>query len=90
MDWHERLGHLNEESLTNMVANGIVAGVEIEKGHLGICETCVQGKQSQNPFPKSESKRSKELLEIVQTFVDLCKWRRKVAQNTSWYSSTIT
>ena len=33
-------------------------------------ETCVRGKQTQTPFPKSESQRSSKLLEIIHA--DVC------------------
>lgn len=71
MEWHERLGHLNERSLKEMAERKTVLGLKLEKDKtLGICEVCIKGKQTQTPFPRSRPKRTSELLEIVYT--DVC------------------
>jgi GAG-pre-integrase domain len=64
MEWHEKLGHLNEVSLKNMAKN---RGPEMKLGKddkLALCETCIQGKQVQAPFPERKSPRTSDLLEV--------------------------
>ncbi|KRZ93244.1 Retrovirus-related Pol polyprotein from transposon TNT 1-94 [Trichinella sp. T8] len=51
MEWHRRLGHLNERSLLELTRH--------EKG-----------KQTQSPFPKSQTKRRCRPLELIHT--DIC------------------
>lgn len=70
MEWHEKLGHLNEVSLKNMAKN---RGLEMKLGKddkLALCEICIQGKQVQAPFPERKSPRTSDLLEVVHT--DVC------------------
>ena len=70
MEWHERLGHVNETSLRSMANENLVLGMKLPKNQeMGICEICIKGKQAQTPF-KNSQRKSKELLEIVHT--DIC------------------
>lgn len=69
--WHLKFGHLNEASLREICRKKLVFGVEIEKNEkLPPCEVCVKGKQTQNPFPIGDMKRTTRLLEIVHS--DVC------------------
>ena len=45
--WHQRLGHLNEHQLKEMVSQNLAKGVEIPKStvtEISFCEKCVEGK----------------------------------------------
>ena len=47
--WHQRLGHLNEVQLKEMVSEDLVKGVNIPKStRISFCEKCVEGKMSKN------------------------------------------
>ena len=53
MDWHVRLGHLNEASWKMMVTKNLVLGMKLKEcQHLETCEISVKGKHSQTPFSK--------------------------------------
>lgn len=70
-DWHERLGHLNENSLKELKRRRRVFGLNFdESSTLPKCEICIQGKQAQKPFPKKSASRCTELLELVHS--DVC------------------
>jgi hypothetical protein len=69
-EWHERFSHLNEKDLKNIIRKQKVDGIDIKADEaLPVCETCVKGKQTRNPFTRSVS-QSTELLELVHT--DVC------------------
>lgn len=71
MQWHNRLGHLNENSLKRMVSNELAFGLDFDPSeNLGICEICVKGKQTQSPFISTDEDRTADLLEIIHT--DIC------------------
>lgn len=67
--WHQRYGHLNESSLKLLGHKEMVYGIpaidEVE-----FCEGCVYGKQSRISFPKNQSRKTENILEVVHT--DLC------------------
>lgn len=67
--WHRRLGHPGYNSL-KLMSEGAVEGLKV-KGKVGnpICQTCCEGKQSKNAFPK-QGHRATEMLEIIHA--DLC------------------
>jgi hypothetical protein len=70
MFWHERLGHLNMASLKELDA--MVDGMNFKKVSLHhICEGYVKGKYQRTSFPKDETTRASQLLEIVHT--DVCR-----------------
>ncbi len=86
MQWHERLGHLNETSLRNMSSKGTVRGLDFSANEkMEFCETCVKGKQTQTSFPHSK-RRSNVLLEIVHT--DICGPMRVKSKGGSLYFIT--
>jgi hypothetical protein len=66
--WHCRLGHLHFDGLKKMHDKGMVAGLPKINGPV-VCEACIQGKQTKNPFVGS-SWRAQEKLELIHT--DLC------------------
>jgi hypothetical protein len=68
MLWHERLGHFNMASLKELDA--MMDGMNFTEVPLHhICEGCVKGKHQITSFPKDETTRALELLEIVHTNV---------------------
>ena len=67
--WHQRLGHVNETTLRQMINQGLVKGVTINKdGKLGFCQACVEGKKVRDKFPVGEIK-TKEKLEMIHSDV---------------------
>lgn len=72
-EWHNKLGHLNERDLKNMVKNELVHGLKLDTDQkLTTCHVCIREKQTRAPFPKSGvgNDRTQDLLEIVYT--DVC------------------
>ena len=68
--WHRRYGHLNEESLKKLVRKELVKRLDYNvSGGVGICESCIGGKQCKGSFNLSTTKTS-EPLELVHS--DLC------------------
>lgn len=66
--WHRRMGHLNQRSLIEL-SKGLVTGINFKPMVDGACISCLEGKQTRNPFPKKGS-RAKSLLQLVHS--DLC------------------
>lgn len=64
--WHQRMAHLNFEDLNKLSES---TGVKIENKDKVVCISCLEGKQSRNPFP-SEGCRAKGLLELIHS--DVC------------------
>ena len=69
--WHQRLGHLSESLIKEMVSNEPVTGVKIPKrAELSFCEGCVEGKMHRKPFKPVGEIRSKRKLQCVHS--DVC------------------
>jgi hypothetical protein len=58
---HRRMGHVNFQTLREMIREGAVEGVELDSSPASsFCESCVQGKAHRKAFPKvSETTYSK-------------------------------
>jgi len=54
--WHEKLGHLSEDSIRKMVAENLVDGMHLKQGKMPKCKVCCKGKQSRAVFSKDPSK----------------------------------
>ena len=68
--WHRRYGHLSEESLKKLVRGEMVNRLDYDvSGGVGICESCIGGKQCKSSFSLSTTQTS-EPLELVHS--DLC------------------
>ncbi|KRX83384.1 Retrovirus-related Pol polyprotein from transposon TNT 1-94 [Trichinella sp. T6] len=67
--WHRRLGHLSRGSM-KLLQDGQATGIPSDAITKTDCVTCLKGKQCRLPFPKSASKRSEEVLELVHS--DIC------------------
>ena len=56
--WHQRLGHVNADSLRKAVQTGALRGIKISPGSFtkmklnGPCDTCQLSKSKRQPFPK--------------------------------------
>ena len=69
--WHQRLGHVGEQSLRDMVSREMVGGVKLAKiTQLHFCEGCVEGKMKRKPFHPVGEIRSTRRLELVHS--DVC------------------
>jgi hypothetical protein len=57
--WHRRLGHAGYERLAQMASNGLVKGINVKPKKFRemktiVCEPCVMGKQTPEPFWKAD------------------------------------
>lgn len=68
--WHARLGHINFESMRFMAKKNMVKGMPNIKHQSQICESCLVGKQTRNPYPHATSYRATRPSELVHG--DLC------------------
>ncbi|GAA0159622.1 transmembrane signal receptor [Lithospermum erythrorhizon] len=68
--WHERLGHLNYNSLHNLKNKKMVHGLPEFKSDNLTCNSCVNGKQTRSGFPKEATWRASKPLELIHS--DLC------------------
>lgn len=69
--WHRRLGHREFKAIKEMSNKGTVEGIRTKDcGIRKICETCLKGKMTRNPFPKKSSCQSKAILDLIHT--DVC------------------
>jgi hypothetical protein len=65
--WHRRLAHIKYKSLPYV--SKVVTGLpEFKVDHEGFCKGCVQGKNINNPFPKSDCKEE-GILELIHSYV---------------------
>ncbi|KAG7594688.1 Zinc finger CCHC-type [Arabidopsis thaliana x Arabidopsis arenosa] len=68
--WHARLGHVNLETIKNMMQKELVQGLPHISFEKEICESCLLGKQARQVFPKATLFRAAKILELVHD--DLC------------------
>ena len=68
--WHERLGHINWETIKTMVQRELVVGVPQVTGNKRVCSSCLLGKQVRKTFPQATMYRANRALELVHG--DLC------------------
>ena len=66
--WHRRMGHLGEENVRKLAK--MVEGMKIKfRTSVGVCEACLEGKQTRQPSHQPAT-RAKEPLELIHS--DLC------------------
>ena len=53
--WHRRLAHLNYKALPH-VSKVVTGFPDMKIDHEGVCKGCAKGKNTKNPFPKSNTK----------------------------------
>lgn len=70
--WHQRMGHVNEAQLKDMIQKEKVNGVSgiSQKAELEFCEGCVKGKMHRQPFKPVGEIHSKRRLHMVHS--DVC------------------
>ena len=72
--WHSRYGHLGDQSLSKLVKDDMVSGLNytksFSKDQIGFCEPCAEGKQQHTKFPRDISTRADNKLDLVHT--DVC------------------
>ncbi|WZZ60567.1 hypothetical protein YC2023_060674 [Brassica napus] len=68
--WHARLGHVNLETIRNMVQRELVLGIPSVKLEKEECGSCFLGKQARQAFPKATSYRASTVLDLLHG--DLC------------------
>ena len=68
--WHQRLGHLNTDSIKKLAKISVGLHLDDPNKDLGICETCAIGKITRSSFPKGKATRASELLGIIHS--DVC------------------
>ncbi len=71
--WYHPKGvrfHSEQQPSSQVLEKNTVIGMKLSKTEqTGNCETCAKEKHAKNHLPKRTTKRSSELLEIVQTYV---------------------
>ena len=68
--WHQRLGHLNQQSLKEMALREMARGVRLPtKGSLKFCKGCVVGKMHRKSFKSVGAIASKRKLQLVHSDV---------------------
>uniref|UniRef100_A0AAG5DMY5 Endonuclease n=1 Tax=Anopheles atroparvus TaxID=41427 RepID=A0AAG5DMY5_ANOAO len=71
--WHRRFGHIGKNGLLKIVNSDMVKGMILNKGMLEdhlVCEPCLRGKQTRNPFMKMSLPRSSRPLQLIHS--DVC------------------
>ena len=79
--WHRRYGHINYDSLAELVSSGAVRGIQVSaadftKNKNELCEPCVKGKMTRLPFQHSDSTTSSpmELLHSDLMIINDPQW----------------
>lgn len=71
-----------------MASKGIVEGITIKDcGLKEVCDTCMKGKMTRKPFPKSSESRSKSTLQLIHT--DVCGPMQIVTPSQNRYILTL-
>ena len=65
--WHNRLGHMSAKEMKMMVSKEALEG--LNSVDMGLCESCVMGKQKRVSFTKTPREPKKVRLEMVHTDV---------------------
>lgn len=69
--WHERLAHINNDTIQSMRSNNSVTGLSIDtsKNSSNPCHGCIYGKAHRTIIPKSSSSRTSRTLELIHSDV---------------------
>ncbi|GJW51035.1 retrovirus-related pol polyprotein from transposon TNT 1-94 [Tanacetum coccineum] len=82
--WHQRLSHLNFDTINNLVKNDLVTGLPKFKYHKEhLCPSCEQGKSKKASHPPKPVPNSKQRLHLLH--MDLCGPMRVKSINRKWY-----
>nr|GFA07283.1 retrovirus-related Pol polyprotein from transposon TNT 1-94 [Tanacetum cinerariifolium] len=69
--WHQRLSHLNFDTINDLARNDLVAGLPKFKYHKEhLCPSCEQGKSKRASYPPKPVPNSKQRLHLLH--MDLC------------------
>lgn len=69
--WHQQLGHLNGQRLSDIAQNKLATGIKLPKAmKLSLCEGCVEGKMHRKPFKSVGDIRPTRKLQLVH--IDVC------------------
>lgn len=68
--WHERLGHVGERAIRELVKKGLVTGVTLSEKSSIFCEPCKIGKSHKLPFNRKSEKVSTVTGEVFHA--DVC------------------
>ncbi|GKC57724.1 retrovirus-related pol polyprotein from transposon TNT 1-94 [Tanacetum coccineum] len=82
--WHQRLSHLNFDTINYLARNDLVTGplkFKYHKEHL--CPSCEQGKSKRASHPPKPVLNSKQRLHLLH--IDLCDPIRITSINGKWY-----
>ncbi|GKD70363.1 zinc knuckle CX2CX4HX4C containing protein, partial [Tanacetum coccineum] len=86
--WHQRLSHLNFDTINDLARNDLVTGLlkfKYHKEHL--CPSCEQGKSKRASHPPKPVPNSKQRLHLLH--MDLCGPMRIASINGKWYVQVI-
>ena len=81
--WHLRLGHIKIDRINRLVRNGPLKLSKVEP--YPICELCLQGKMTKNPFTR-KGVRATDVLELIHT--DVCGPLTHMARGGFFYFIT--
>ncbi|CAL1681040.1 unnamed protein product [Lasius platythorax] len=57
--WHERLGHVNNNTVRDMVNKGVVKGMKLRNAQDFFCQACQMGKLHRSSFDSTEEKKKR-------------------------------
>lgn len=68
--WHERLGHVNGQTVRSLVKENLVKGVEFSENSENFCGSCQEGKSHRKVFKKTRVRAKTIPGEVIHT--DVC------------------
>ncbi|GJS44722.1 retrovirus-related pol polyprotein from transposon TNT 1-94 [Tanacetum coccineum] len=82
--WHQRLSHLNFDTINDLARNNLVTGIPKFKYHKEhLCPSCEQGKSKRASHPPKPVPNSKKRLHLLH--IDLCGLMRVASINGKQY-----
>nr|GFA60683.1 retrovirus-related Pol polyprotein from transposon TNT 1-94 [Tanacetum cinerariifolium] len=82
--WHQRLSHLNFDTISDLARNDLVAGLTKFKYHKEhLCPSCEQGKSNRASHPPKPVLNSRQRLHLL--YIDLCGPMRIASINGKRY-----
>nr|GFB79466.1 retrovirus-related Pol polyprotein from transposon TNT 1-94 [Tanacetum cinerariifolium] len=82
--WHQRLSHLNFDTINYFSKNNLVFGLPKFKYHKeNLCSSCEQGKSKRASHPPKPVPNSRQRLHLLH--IDLCGPMRIASINEKWY-----
>nr|GEV03861.1 retrovirus-related Pol polyprotein from transposon TNT 1-94 [Tanacetum cinerariifolium] len=82
--WHQRLSHLNFDTINDLARNDLVSGLPQFKYHKEhLCPSCEQGKSKRASHPPKPVPNSRQRLHLLH--MDLCGPMRIASINGKWY-----